>query len=332
MFSCAPKRAIHGTSAIGDRKASLSDPFGFQLAMRAPLPLAGPLENMIVVGVALHLLPDKIARVIAPPPDQPFYPYYGDRLSRIVVLPGAAVQLPRGFAFGFAVNVLAGLAGTITASEGATRAVDARVDERVPTIARAVLGASWQAAPAWRVGLVFRQRFEIPFDTQSTTEVAGEPIDLDLARVGTVHAAPAVRRRGVVAGAFTASLDVGYSLWSDYPGPFVRVDSALPSSGRCRRSRRCRSTRCGARGPDERRRLDLRGGYGFETSPVPRSTRRDEPARRTAPHVGAGVGYPSPPAVARCASMPTCNCRSSAAARSRRRCSTVAARTTRSRA
>src|SRR5262245_27284641 len=201
--------------AIGDHKASLSDPFGYQFALRAPVPLAGAMHDKLVVGVALHLLPDKVARIIAPPPDQPFYPMYGDRLSRIVVLPGVAVQLPHGIAVGAAVNVLAGLTGAITAAEGATRAIDARVDERVPTIARAIVGVTWQVAPAWRAGLVFRQRFEIPFDTQATTEVAGEPIDLHLRASGQFTPHQLVAGVAWAMPQLTVSLDAGWSMWSD---------------------------------------------------------------------------------------------------------------------
>jgi long-subunit fatty acid transport protein len=170
--------------AINGDTAKLTDAVGFQLAMRAPLPLGGALQDRFSVGLGLHLLPRNVARIVAPAPDRAFYPYYGDRLSRIVILPGAAVRLGGGLSIGAAVNVLASLNGTIYAADGATRATDARVDQRVPTIARAIAGVQWQATPSLRFGLVYRQRFEIPFSTSAQTIVAGEPIDLDLRASG----------------------------------------------------------------------------------------------------------------------------------------------------
>jgi hypothetical protein len=283
--------------AVGDHYASLSDPIGFQLAMRAPLPITGPFQDRIVVGVALHLLPDKVARFIAPPPDQPFYLQYGDRLSRIVVLPGLALQLSHNLAIGIAGNVLAGLTGSITAAEGSTRAIDARVDERVPTIARAIAGLTWQPVRAWRAALVYRQRFEIPFATQSTTEVAGEPIDLDLSASTQFTPDEFVAGFAWFGDKLTASLDLQYSLWSNYPGPYVRVDSALPLVGTVPAqppSVPFKDTYAVRAGLElEAVGMMFRGGYGFETSPVPRLQRGvtnllDGPRHTLA----VGAGYP----------------------------------------
>jgi hypothetical protein len=261
--------------AIGDRRMPLSDALGAQLAMQAPLPLAGWLEHRIVVGLALHLLPHDVAHVIAPAPDQPFYPYYGDRMSRIVVLPGLALRLDHGLALGLAVDVLSGLTGSLTASEGATRALDARVDERVPTVARVIAGASWQAVPALRLGAVYRQRFEVPFQTVAKTTVAGEPIDLDLSASGQFTPHEVVIGVAWSPAPLVASLDLGWSKWSDYPGPYVHVDSQLPLVGPVPGQTPVvpfRDTYAIRLGLETRRQgcgFIVRGGYAFETSAVP---------------------------------------------------------------
>jgi len=260
---------------IQDHFASLTDPVGFQIAMRAPLPLAGALANRIVVGIALHLLPTEVVEVVAPPPDRPFYPYYGDRLSRIVVLPGAAVRLDHGVSLGFAVNVLAGLGGTISASEGATRAIDSRVDERVPTIARIIAGAQYELAPQWKLGAVYRQRFEIPFSTSAVTNVAGEPIDIDLSASGAFTPDTVVAGGAWSDANLTASLDLGWASWSAYPGPFVRVNSELPLVGPVPGQTPVVPFKdtFAIRGGVELTRGTwvFRGGYGFETSAIPKS-------------------------------------------------------------
>jgi long-chain fatty acid transport protein len=260
---------------INQTREAFSDPFGFQLAVRAPLPLGGELGSRITLGFGLHLLPKNVARIIAPAPDQPFYPYYGDRLSRIVVLPGGAVRLGHGLSLGAAVNVLASLTGSIYASEGATRAIDARVDERVPTVARVIAGAQWQTSPAVRLGLVYRQRFELPFETTTQTMVAGEPIDLDLRASGLFSPHQFAAGVAWTSEAFTSSLDIGYALWSGYPGPFVRVDSQLPLVGPIPGQtphvpfKDVISVRAGLESIAKEG-LVFRGGYGYESSPVPR--------------------------------------------------------------
>ena len=255
--------------------AQLHDRLAAQLAMRAPLPLAGPLKGRIVVGIALHLLPHDVARIISPAPDQTFYPYFSDRLSRIVVLPGAAVRLTDRIAIGGAVDVLADLTGTIAAGEGATRALDPRVDERVGTIARAIVGATVQATECLRFGAVYREKFEVPFHTTATTLVAGEPLDLDVSASGLFTPHEVVAGAGYARPSFVASLDVGWQMWSGYPGPYVKVDSDLPLVGAVPGQAPvvAFSDTYSVRAGIETRRNDdglvLRGGYAFESSGVP---------------------------------------------------------------
>jgi long-chain fatty acid transport protein len=267
--------AIAATShlAIGDHLASLSDHGGAQLAAAAPLPLGGPLAGRIVVGIALHLLPGNTVRVIAPAPDQAFYPLYGDRLSRIVVLPGVAVRLGGGWSVGAAANTLAGLTGTIAATEGATRAIDARVDERVPTIVRAIAGVQWRASAAWQFGATYRQRFSVPFATAATTTVAGEPIDLNLRANGQFTPDEVVLGAGWRGGPLQAALDLQWSAWSEWGGPYVAVDSALPLVGPVPGQlpaiayKDTIAVRAGLAATFGH--ATVRGGYAFETSPIP---------------------------------------------------------------
>jgi hypothetical protein len=254
------------------RGGRFADPAGAQLAIRAPLPLAGAWRGRIVVGIALHLLPGDVAHIIAPAPDEPYYPYYGDRMSRIVVLPGAAVRFGR-LSLGASLDVLAGFGGSLDATEGATRAIDARADERIPTAARLIAGAMWQATPCLRLGAVVRQHFELAFATSANTTVAGEPIDLDLRAAGLFTPDQLAVGAAWTHGPHVASLDLRYARWSGYGGPFVHVDSELPLVGEvpALSPRVPFSDTYGARVGVESRvgHWIVRGGYGFETSPVP---------------------------------------------------------------
>ncbi|MGE0867172.1 MAG: OmpP1/FadL family transporter [Kofleriaceae bacterium] len=260
---------------IANRRRPLADPFGVQISMRTPLPLGGSWRDRIVVGIGLHLLPRNIARIMAPASDQPSFPYYGDRLSRIVVLPGAAVRVTDDLALGAAVNVLAGLTGEIEASEGALRGIEPRIDERARTVARIIAGAQWRPTQHLKVGAVYRQRFEVPFATTARTMVAGEAFDLDLRASGQFTPHQVVIGAGWIAPRFVASLDAGWAKWSDYRGPYVRVDSVLPLVGAVAANLPrvpfddTFAVRAGAElfvTPA----FAIRSGYGFETSAVPR--------------------------------------------------------------
>jgi hypothetical protein len=268
----------HARLKINDAHAHLADPWGFQLAARTPLPLEGVLDHRIVVGIALHVLPHDVVDIVAPAPDQPYYNYF-DRMARLVVMPGAAVALPHGVTVGVAVNILAGLSGSLAANDGATRAIDSRVDEQVGTIARVVAGAQWKVTDRWRVGATYRQRFEVPFGTAATTVVGGEPIDLD------IRASELFTPHEVVAGVahemrrVRVALDGQWSKWSDYKGPYVQVDSVLPLAGSVPGAQpkvAFKDTFAARLGVESVRAesspgLIVRAGAAFETSAVPAS-------------------------------------------------------------
>src|SRR5207245_732265 len=139
-----------------------------------------------------------------------------------------AVRIWRGLSFGIAVNYLAALDGKVAGAEGAARAVESRVDEQILAVASVNLGLRWQINPAWSVAAVYREEFSVPFRTVSRSDVAGQPIDLD------VDAAGLFTPHTVVLGAawkvrhFVASLDVTWAHWSGWRGPYVTVDGALP--------------------------------------------------------------------------------------------------------
>lgn len=281
---------------INDRRTGLSDPLGAVFGLTAPAPLGGPLADRVHVGLGMYILPTTIARIIAHFPDEPFYPYYQGRTERLVLLPGVGVRVAPGLEVGLAANVLAGLGGAIAASEGATRELEARVDEKVPTVARVIAGVTWQPLAALRLGAVYRQRFEVPFSTLAETEVAGEPIDLDLRAAGQYSPTQLALGVAWLDDAATVSADLTYARWSTYPGPFVEVKSELPLVGPLAAElpavpwKDTFGARLGAEAPLGPRAV-LRGGYGFETSPVPArqpgTTNLLDGPRHT---LGAGVG------------------------------------------
>ncbi len=281
---------------INDRRTPLTDPAGGLFGLTAPAPLGGVLTDRIHVGLGMYVLPGTIARIVARFPDEPFYPYYQGRTERLVIVPGIGVRVARRLEVGLAANVMAGLGGSLQASEGATRELEARVDEKVPGVARIIAGAAWQPIDALRLGLVFRQRFEVPFATRAEIEVAGEPIDLDLRAAGQFSPTQLAAGVAWLTDAATVSFDLTYARWSAYPGPFVEVKSELPLVGPLAAElplvpwQDTIGARLGAEAPlgDA---MVLRGGYGFETSAVP----AEQPGVTNlldGPHhtIGAGLG------------------------------------------
>jgi long-subunit fatty acid transport protein len=153
-----------------------------------------------------------------------------------------------------------------------------------------------------RAALVYRQRFEVPFATAAKTEVAGEPIDLDLHASGQFTPDEIVVGGAWHDGVSTFSLDAQYSRWSAYPGPFVTVESELPLVGPLAASipsvpyRDTYAVRAGL----ETRVGDtvLRGGYAFETSPFPAEQTGETNLLDGPKHtIGLGVGFVYPKAV-----------------------------------
>jgi long-chain fatty acid transport protein len=295
-------QAAYSNLAIGDRVVDLDDAAGVVLGVVAPAPLGGPLDKRVWVGVGLYLLPTTIARVSARFPEDPFFPWYQGRIERDVIEPGAAVRLTDRVNVGVAVDFLAGVTGGLEASEGAQRSIAARVDEKVPSVARVHAGVTFDATDRVRLAAVYRQRFEVPFATAAKTQVAGEPIDLDLTASGQFTPDEVVLGGAWHDGTSTFSLDAQWSRWSAYPGPFVAVESQLPLVGPLAASipHVPYKDTWAARAGLETRIGDIvyRAGYAFETSPFPKvqtgvTNLLDGPKHT----VGLGIGLVYPKSV-----------------------------------
>lgn len=269
------------TATLGDgtrRTMEIADPLLLLVGGATPLPLGGPLAERLYVGIALAIPPAGLVRVIAEAPDAPQFALYNNRTQRLVVLPALAARLGP-VSLGVGVNYLAGLAGRVSGAPGPDRALEARVDEAIGARAAVHVGLRARATRALTLGIVYRQEFSVPFATTANTRVAGQPIDLD------VRAQALFTPHTLVAGGALAlpwwrvvlSLDVGWAHWSAWRGPFVAVESALPLVGDIVappprvRADDTAIVRGGLEWTAVERRftkLQLRGGYGFESRAV----------------------------------------------------------------
>jgi long-subunit fatty acid transport protein len=263
---------------INDERVGISEPLGFAFGVTLPAPLGGPLAHRFVVGFGMYALPGTVAQIIARLPDEAFYPYYDNRTQRVVILPALAARITDELSVGVAANFLATLSGRVTASEGATRALEARVDEQIPAVARLNAGVRWEPDRVRGLGLAvaYRQAFSIPFATVAETMVAGEPINLDIAAAGQYTPTQVVAAAAWRIDRAEVELDLTWSNWSAYPGPFVAVKSELPLVGPLAGElpdvpfADTISARVGGEVMvDPARTIALRAGYSFETSPVP---------------------------------------------------------------
>lgn len=263
---------------INDEPYPIHEPVGVILGLQAPAPLGGPLKDRLHLAIGVYTLPSTIVRIIARQPEEPFYPYYDNRTQRLVILPAFAARVNDRLSLGLGLNILAKLAGDVVATEGQTRALDPRVDEEISTTVRINAGARFALRPHHHLALVFRQSFSVPFVTGADNRVAGEPIDLVVRAKGLFTPDQLVLGQWLRLGGFDSSLDLTWARWSAYPGPFVQVESELPLVGPLAGvlPKVPWKDTFGARLGLERA-LPLhsggtwtaRGGYGFETSPVP---------------------------------------------------------------
>ena len=278
----------------------MSDRVGILIGAATPIPFTGVLADRLFIGIALHLLPDAIVHVIAHTPDQAFYPLYDNRTQRLVILPAVAARLWRGLSVGIAFNYLAGLGGNVDATEGATRAIEARVDEQIYSRLAINAGVRWQVLRRLAVALVYRQAFGVPFATVARNQIAGQPIDLDvdaeeLYTPHTLTVGVAWRARP----SLMLSLDAAWLRWSDWRGPYVTVTSELPLVGSIATSPPHvafvdgAALRAGAdwtalvRGAWA---ASLRGGYAFESSPLPATQTGTQLLDGHKHHLTLGVG------------------------------------------
>jgi long-chain fatty acid transport protein len=264
--------------SIRGARQSISDPLGFELGVRAPVPLGGALRDRIAVGFALHMLPDQIVRVIAHTPEEAFFPYYDNRTQRLVVLPAIAAKVTPRLSLGLGFNFLAGLSGKVQTSQGGTRTLEPRIDEKIFSTVKLHAGVHFDATPKLQLGLAYRQGFSVPFKTFTMNSVAGTDIDINIDAEGLFTPDEVWAGAAFTQGHVRVSLDGGYLRWSAWRGPYVAVSSVLPIAGPFEVTppavpyNDIYSVRAGLSWQvldRDAASLMLRAGGGFEPSPMP---------------------------------------------------------------
>jgi hypothetical protein len=163
--------------SINGVRAPLADAGAAQIATRVLL------ASRFALGVAISSPSSHLAYSVVRVPEQPYYPYYRDRLSRAVLLLGAGVRLTDELAVG----------GSLDLTPGFTRS-------------RGIAGVTARLSPSLRAGLAYHQRFALVDDA---TDVR-------------VHYTPHQVIGGIAytTDAIVATLDGGWARWSGFRGPY----------------------------------------------------------------------------------------------------------------
>ena len=223
----APTLAISALSAQGER-LPIDDPFGIALAFDATVPLGEPLKDRLRFGFGAYLVAPHLARVVVPEQPEPVFPYFENRTQRLVVLPALALKITRALGVGGGVNVLGGVSGAATLTEGESDAPRPRV---VPARRRASPPSPGaRSSPAVFLAFTYRQHFFVPSNIQTSTTVGGLPLAVTV-DVGQSLFDPDAFVLGASYGVghLEAELDATYSVWSIYRAPFVEVHATLPA-------------------------------------------------------------------------------------------------------
>lgn len=225
----APTLAISALSAQGALHP-IDDPFGVALAFAATVPLGEPLKDRLRFGLGAYLLAPHLARVVVPEQSEPVFPYFENRTQRLVVLPALALKITRALGIGGGVDVLGGVSGAASVTQGESGAPEPRVDLAATTRIAAVAGARFDPSPEVHLAFTYRGHFFVPSNIQTSTSVGGLPLAVTV-DVGQSLFDPDAFVLGASYGAghVEAEIDATYSAWSMYHAPFVDVHATLPA-------------------------------------------------------------------------------------------------------
>ncbi len=212
---------------LGGRRAPITEPGGILLEVATRLPLRGLLAERVAVGAALHLPPGAWLSVFAPASTTPSFPFYHNRVQRLVAMPALAVRLHEKLALGVGLNYFAGVSGRAFAADGAYGDLQADVEQEFLGVAVGHVGLRAEHGPL-SVALVYRARFTVPVALESGARLADTPLALDITTDALFTPETFVLAGAYRHPAFTLSLDLSWRRWFDYRAPFARVSGEVP--------------------------------------------------------------------------------------------------------
>ena len=258
---------IDGKTAPGVQPMRATS-FGFVL----PLPLRGPLENRLTLGLLLHSPNDKLIRVYSRPAQEPQFVILQNHAQVMGLFAGGALRLSPAVAIGAGTRLLANVGARVRVV-GGERGVENTTTGFLTTTMAPM--ASVRVAPPgkpWRAALTWRHKLAQKFATPTSSDLYGFS-----APTPGLEATTCFVPSELVAGgawetpAWGFTVDLAGKRWSEFPDPTVGIGRIAPASAPFPRFHDTVAPRAGIEWtrPAPRATVVLRGGYGFEPTPVP---------------------------------------------------------------
>lgn len=271
-----------GSSAAAEQDPSSSFLFGAVV----PLPLHGPLERRVSLGIGALLPKSVITRVRLLWPERPQFPLLVPRAHNLNLNLGLGVRLDGGWTVGAGILVAAGLMGQVDVNMGEDGKVRTIVDDELLASFAPTLGGSWQASEAIRIGLAYRGRLTSDFDMRLSISNLGVPVPPgsivlpEMYVAGVAQIDPAQLQGEVSWQVLGVQLAAGvtWRRWSPFKGwlrQTVRCPGERPDCGALEAPRVELSNTVTPRlalayplGSTPRAQAELRAGYAYEPSPL----------------------------------------------------------------
>ena len=259
---------------------------GAIIGAELPLPFGGVLKDRLGIVLGFYEPTDVVVRGRVLYPEKPQFPVLGNRAQSVTVRAGLGADIGHGLRLGAGFAALAEIVGNVVAATDATGRVGTKVEDQLVATYAPTFGITYdlplKREETWRVGLVFRgtldARFSVVIDASKISSLQIPLLNIaGLAQYDPAQAAFEIAR---IDKTDTLAAQVTYKHWSSFPGvlePTVVCSEGGPGN-------------CGLTPPkidwqntiaihvggehriDVTKKLALRvrGGAGFETSPLPK--------------------------------------------------------------
>ncbi len=186
----AAQFAVHVRGAQSNPAHDQAGLAGTYFGLVLPLPLGGPLEHRVALGVgtfAPHRLLVR-ARVLAP--ERPQLPLLSDQVQSLNAAAGVGVDLGLGLRLGLGALALAQVVGDVEVTTGSDGRVGAVVDEQMVAAYAPVVGMALDAGGGVVLGATWRAALRADFDLQVRVEDLGELVLPELSISGVAQYDP----------------------------------------------------------------------------------------------------------------------------------------------
>jgi len=263
----------------GDPTGELDSPDrsgGVTFGAAVPLPLPDPLGNRLALGLGMFIPDTSLIRAEIPPPGSPWYPVIGNRSNTLGVHAALGIRVIDSIRIGGGVKVLAKLVGEISVSPNESGTLSSSIRDELLTTASPILGATFLPGKSWRLAFVYRGEEKGSFALPVAADLGDDfPLEVpDINIEGLAQYDP--RQTALSVGWHPSELhhvefSIQWRQWSAYPKPLTEATPAAPKLPNPKFEDTWSPRIGGGTGWNlgKNGSFHVRGGYGFEPSPIP---------------------------------------------------------------